>query len=283
MRTLIVLMILATSIFAQDFLPYYEELQSGFTSLMKENRVKYMKVESFTADKNYNSKPGNPMWWESYEFDTEGRPVSVVAYNNEWKQTRTTEFAYNSAGEIQNIFETEITGEGDDATTTKVTYFINRKGDRINFIDRFEQGGDNPKGAVTNKYIYSYDEYGFVKLVIDSAISNGYQNPSTYYYFDGRAPVKKVHPNFTTTYETDKAGLVVKEFMEMLTASYVTTHDYDALGNRLSTIIEGETYALEIFNEYNDANLQTSAKRTFTMKANQSQEFEVTHYKYETF
>ncbi len=276
-------MILATSIFAQDFLPYYEELSPGFASLMKDNRIKTLNIESFKADKNHNAISNDPIWRESYEFNQEGQLVNVIAYNPEWQLTRKTNFAYNSKGEIQNIFETEITGEGDDAVTSNVTFFINRNDGRINFIDRFEKSNEHPKGAVTNKYIYSYDEYDFVKQVIDSVISPGYPNPSTCYYYEGRALAKKVHPNYTVTYEFDMSGLTTKEYLQMLTSNYVTTHDYDAMANRLSTVMEGDAYILKVFNSYNDANLQINAKRTFTLKENNSQEFEVTNYTYGTF
>lgn len=284
MKKLFVLIALTTSLFAQDFIPYFDELQPEFAARMKMNSIKFMTVEAFKADNNHAPVSNESFWKETYEFNAEGKLVKLTSFNTEWQLTRKIEYAYNKAGEVQNIFETETTGTGNDAVTTTVTFFINRKDGKINFIDRFEKGNQHPSGAVTNKYLYSYDDNGALAMVTDSSISDGnYTNPSAYYHYANGILVKKTHPNYTITYEFNKAGLPVKEFMEMLSSTYVTTKDYDAMGNLLVSLTEGEVFALEISNEIDPAGLVTTTKRTFTSKTGGTPEYEVNQYFYTRF
>ncbi len=283
MKKIFALLVLTTSLFAQDFIPYFDELQPEFAASMRANKIKTLTIEAFIANKDYEAVSSGQNWKTIYEFNKDGKLVNATYSNADWQLTKKTEFAYNNAGEVQNIFETETTGSGDEAATSTITFFINRKAGKINFIDRFEKGNEHPDGAVTNKYLYSYDANGILTTVIDSSIADDYINPSTYYHYENGKLAKKTHPNYTVTYEYNKSGKAVKEFIEMMTATFVTTHDYDANGNLVSSMTDGETYAIELYNEYDGNKLQTKTKKTFTMKGNGSQEFELTNYTYGTF
>lgn len=284
MKRLFILLAFATSLFAQDFIPYFDEMEPAFAAKMKMNGIKYLTIEAFKADNSFEPASNENIWKEIFEFNKEGKLLKVTSFNPEWQLTRKIEYAYNSAGEIQNIFETETTGSGDDVSTTSVTLFINRKDGRINFIDRFEKGNENPGGAVTNKYLYSYNSDGELAMVTDSVISTGaYSNPSAYYHYEAGLLVRKTHPNYTIVYEYDKIGLPVKETMEMLSSTYVTTKEYDGMANTLSSRMEGDAFALEEFNEIDENGLVTKTRRTFNPKPSGTPEYEVNQYFYTRF
>ncbi len=239
MRTVLIALIIATGVFAQDFIPFNKKLtpewQKKIVNAGITREIEYINTPGFDV------KDGElPAAFVSAVYDEKGK-LQFVAEKLKTEQYATEyEYLYDDKGYLESI---EVKGKDNNGAPTKSVYSFVYEGKRLSYIAVFE---DQKQGASV-QWLYEYGSNGKLESITQKTFESedsGLFNVAGTYFFDsyGRLSRTKFEAD-EVTYVYDSKGRLEKEVIDFLGVPSKVEYTYDVAGNLLKSAKTSDSYS----------------------------------------